>query len=183
MSFYLIPTTTQEINNQEIIAPEYLTTDLANLSFGSIPCGVEPIALVALAAPNSALAAESDVFAFPSNLSTTLAASDVTTLVAFLSNLNIPNSFLAAGATFQSVVRQIAQIFLAVQYAEGPAGTNGASVFVQLISPTPSATLQSIPAGAFDFTGVEPTDSVADSIIVVSQQFDGPIAVGNGGVL
>ena len=179
MNFYLIPTTTQEINNQTIVGPEYLSTDMAGLSFGAIPAGAEPIALVALDAPNAALSSESDVYSFPADLSTVLAAADVTTLGAYLSSLNLPSSFLVAGATFQSVVRQIAQIFLAVQYAEGPAGTNGASVFVTLkTNPTPSATLAAIPLGVFSFAGVNPTDSVADSIVAVSQQFNGPIAVG-----
>ena len=179
MPYFLIPTTSQQQNNQQIIAPEYLSTDMAGLNFGAIPAGVEPIALVALAAPNAALSAETDVYSFPADLTTTLADSDVSTLGAYLSNLNLPSSFLVAGATFQSVVRQIAQIFLAVQYAESPSGSNGASIFDQLVvGNTPSAALAAIPAGVFDFTQADPTDSVSDTIISVSQQFTGPIAVG-----
>lgn len=156
MNFYIVPTAEQTINGQTVTAPEYVSTDLAGLAFSFVPFGVEGCGLLTLAAPNSALAAKSDVYAFPADLTTTLAAADVTALGSFLENLNIPNSFLTVGTTWQSVVRQIAQIFLAVQYAEGPAGTNGASIFVTLISPTPSATLAAIPAGVFDFTGVSP---------------------------
>lgn len=182
MSYYfLVPTTQQSQNGQTVTAPEYLSTDLAGVNFGSIPFGAEPLALLALTAPNSALAAETDVYAFPADTTTLLQASDVTTLGAYLSNLNLPSSFLVAGMTFQSVVRQSAQIALTLQYAEGPAGTNGASVFDQLVvGNTASASLQTIPTGVFSFADVDAADSVADSIVAVSQQFTQPIYVGGG---
>jgi hypothetical protein len=186
MNFYLCPTTQQTINNQQVTAPEYFSTDLSGQNFSAIPFGVEPLALIVLSEPNSALAAETDVYAFPADVTTLLQASDVVTLGAFLSNLNIPSSWLTAGATFQSVIRQLAQIALAISYAEGTAGTNGSSIFLQVALPgqsgTPSAALQALPAGVFNFAGANPTDSVADTIIAVSQQFTGEIFVGQGAI-
>src|ERR1700691_4067838 len=120
MNFYLVPTaSTVGANNQQLIAPKYAATALLNLSYSSMPYGAEGVALVSLSAPNAALAAEVDVYSFPADLTQTLGITDRATLVAYAQTYNIPNDWILFGATFQSVLTQIAQIFLCLQAISG----------------------------------------------------------------
>jgi hypothetical protein len=86
-----------------------------------IPFGIEGLCLIA-AAPNSSLSAESDVYSFPINLSDTLAVSDVTAIQTYFNGVNIPNSFVVAGMTFQTVAALVARIFLMAQRNTGLTG-------------------------------------------------------------
>jgi hypothetical protein len=186
MSFYLIPIVSSTIGTgpgaQTVLIPEYMLA--LNQPFSCIPFGVEGVGLVSTQ-ENATLDSAPDVFSFPSDLTQTLAPVIVSTTMAFNNlNPNIPTSWMTSGMTFGQVLRQIAQIFLCVQMAEGPAGTNGASVFVQLAgnNSTPSAALQALPAGVFDFTQANSSDSVSDTLVAISQQFTDPIQMGQGAI-
>ena len=122
MNFYLVPLAPTTIGGRTTLAPKYFQTDLAGASFSSIPFGTRSVALLSLAAPNTALATEPDVYAFPADLTTPLVDSDVVALDAYLQNADIPYTWLTPGMSFQDVVHQIAQLFLAAQSDSALAG-------------------------------------------------------------
>lgn len=197
MNFYLVPVTSQTVNGQTVNAPEYLSTDLAGLAWSAIPFGVEGLTLLALAASNAALAAESDVYSLPT--SGTLEDADVVNLSDYLSNYSVPSDWIESGQTWASVIQQIATIFLV---AQAVSGTTGAGIFagttVTVDTPMSGATssksvriggkqqLQSTPvlpagpAGVFDFSNVDPSSTVGDALVSVASQFSGPISIGGG---
>jgi len=199
-NFYLVPVDPTQIGDDTVSAPKYMLTDLAGLNITCIPYGVEAITLLSLPAPNAALAAEADVYAFPDDLSEALTDSDVTTLSAYLDNANVPSTFLTVGMTFQDVVRQIAQVFLLAQAISSE--SDGASIFpsgTTVDSPiasqtmgkgggnsggiggsTPSAlaNVAGSTAGVFDLSDVDTSESIGDTLLVVSQQFTEPIQLG-----
>jgi hypothetical protein len=187
MNYYLVPTANMTMPDGSMVtAPKYLSTDLNGLAFTAIPFGVEGLDLLSLAASNAALAAEPDVFAFPTDLTAKLLDADVTNLTNYLSPLNVPTSQIAAGQTWAAVLRQLAQVFLAAQYASAQNG--GQSLFTVTVNlkggkPTPSASLAATTPGAFDFTKVDPTQTVGDTLIEVAAQFTAPIKTLNGGSL
>lgn len=118
-NFYLMPTVISTgPNNEQVTTPKYAATAMLNLNYAALPFGAEGVVLVSLASPNAALVA-TDVYAFPSDLTQTLASVDVAALVAFVQPYNIPSSWIKAGATFQSMLTQIAQIFLCMQAISG----------------------------------------------------------------
>ena len=199
-NFYLVPVDPTQIGDDTVSAPKYMLTDLAGLNITCIPYGAEPLTLLSLTAPNAALAAEADVYAFPDDLSEALTDSDVTTLSAYLDNANVPSTFLTVGMTFQDVVRQIAQVFLLAQAISSE--SDGASIFpsgTTVDSPiasqtmgkgggnsggiggsTPSAlaNVAGSTAGVFDLSDVDTSESIGDTLLVVSQQFTEPIQLG-----
>lgn len=200
MNYYLCPTASFTVGSQTFTGPEYMQTDLAGQNYTCIPYGVESIVLIATA-ENAALAAESDVYAFPSDLTQLVTDSDVANLDAYLGNVNIPSSFVTSGMAWQDVLLQIAQIFLVAQAVSGAA--NGASIFPSgatvdssLSSPAQSSgnaklggTTQQQPSalataagsvvGPFDLTDVDTSDTIGDTLISVSQQFNQPIILGS----
>jgi hypothetical protein len=171
-NFYLVPLVlTTGPNNQQITAPKYAATDLANVSYSSMPYGGEGVALVSLVAPNAALAAEPDVYAFPTDLTQQLASTDVAALAAFVQPCNIPSSWILFGATFQSVLTQLAQIFLCMQAISG-----GNPVFAGTQN-TPQTTLAQagivLPASsAFNFSKVNATETIGNFLVSVGQQLN-----------
>ena len=82
-----------------ITAPKYMSL-FAGESFTVVPFGGEGWGIVSLKNANPAVAGNADVFSFPVNLTTTLAASDVIALLAFLSVANIPSDQIVAGVPF-----------------------------------------------------------------------------------
>src|ERR1700685_2093877 len=122
-AYYLVPVTSQTINGQTVNAPEYLSTDLAGLPWSAIPFGIEGWTLLALAAPNAALAAEADVFTFGIG---TLTDADVSLIEDYFTNANIPNDFAITGALWSDVLSQVAKIFL---LAQALAGSTGQPIF------------------------------------------------------
>ena len=188
--YYLVPTTqTTMPDGNTVTTPEYFSTDLKGLTFTCLPFGVEGIVILALASLNTALAAEADVFAFPSNLAAVLTDTDVTSLTNYAAAYNIPTSQLAAGQMWATVLRTLACVFLAAQYASGLNG--GQSLFT--VNTTgklslgqvsqPSAALNSLTPATFNFTNADPTTSVADALLAASAQFTGPIHTLNGDTL
>lgn len=125
--YYLIPITSQSMfvaeKNTAVNAPKYLLS--LNQPFGCTPFGVEGVGLV-VTAQNATLDQASDVFAFP-DLGQTLIDSDVSALASFCAPLNIPTSFVAAGMSWRSVIRRIAQVFLVAQAVSG--ANKGAPIF------------------------------------------------------
>lgn len=111
--------------------PEYYDSDLLNATYASMPLTGCALALIATA-PNAALAAESDVFAFPANLDSEMSDADITALTSVLQNANVPTDFLASGITYQAAANTIGAIAQVLQQAAG-AGTP-----IQLGSPSPS---------------------------------------------
>jgi hypothetical protein len=130
MFFYLTPVTSQTITigsrQQTILAPKYCSTDMAGLPYSCVPYGAEGWCVVALTAENSALAAETDVYAFPSDLSTVMQDSDVSTLAAFLATANVPSDQIVSGMTFEAALTAILTIFLV---AQAIAGSTGSAIF------------------------------------------------------
>jgi hypothetical protein len=175
MNYYLVPTANMTMPDGSMVtAPKYLSTDLNGLAFTAIPFGVEGLDLLSLAASNAALAAEPDVFAFPTDLTAKLLDADVTNLTNYLSPLNVPTSQIAAGQTWAAVLRQLAQVFLAAQFASGSNG--GRSLFTVTVNlKGASASLAALTPGVFNFTKADPTASVADTLLAVAAQFTGPI--------
>jgi hypothetical protein len=123
--YYLCPITSQQqtIGGQTltISAPKYLQSDLAGLTFTCVPFGGEGWGIVTLAAANSALNAESDVYRFPADLTTVMQDADVSTLAAYLATANCPSDSIVAGMSFNDALQIIAKIFLVAQAINGPA--------------------------------------------------------------
>jgi hypothetical protein len=198
MNFYITPVTSQTIAGKQVSAPKYLATDLQGLSFAAIPFGVEGWALVSLAEANGALAAETDVYAFPADLSKQLDETDVSALTTFAATANIPSDEFIEGATFADVLQIVAGTFLA---AQAISGVTGAPIFTAGVTPdspiaasgaaalvlTASQSNQkgtsnnkaggtAAPApvatsnGPYDFTAINANGTVADALISLSQQ-------------
>jgi len=199
MNYYLCPTASFTVGSQTFTGPEYMQTDLAGQNYTCIPYGVESIVLIATA-ENAALAAESDVYAFPSDLTELVTDTDVMNLDTYLGNVNIPSSFVTSGMAWRDVLLQIAQIFLVAQAVSGAANNasifpSGATVDSSLSSPAQSsgnlklggsqqqpsalATAAGSVVGPFDLTDVDTSDTIGDTLISVSQQFNQPIILGN----
>jgi hypothetical protein len=119
---FLIPQAFDSLGN---LAPKYVSTDLLNKSWVAMPFGIEGLVLLATD-PNAALAAESDVFAFPANLDAILSGPDVSNVQAFFQANNIPSAYVLAGTSWRSVVRTTAKCF---QIAQRHVGVNQAGIF------------------------------------------------------
>jgi hypothetical protein len=171
--FYIIPlATTVGSNNQQVTAPKYAATDLLNLSYSALPYGAEGVALVSLASPNAMLAAEVDVYAFPADLTQTLGITDRTTLVAYAQAHNIPNDWIAFGATFQSVLTRMAQIFLCMHAIFGATGTAlCAGTQNTPATPLAQAAIALPVSGPFNFSKANATATLGDILVSVGQQF------------
>src|ERR1700730_15652800 len=127
MNYYLVPTEQAVVipNLPAATVPKYWD-NLVGLDWAIVPFGIEGIALLSLAAPNAALAAESDVFAFPSDLTALLTGADVSKLSAYCGNYKIPSKWVAKGMPWAVVLRQLATVFLTAQFVSA---RTGASIF------------------------------------------------------
>jgi len=183
--FYLMPTASfKDANGNQFTAPKYSQSLFSD--FAAIPYGAEPMTLVSLASANSQLAAEPDVFAFPSDLTTLLQPADVTALDNFCAPVNIPRAFAIAGMSWQEVLIQISQIFLLAQWLYGQTGSSifadGATLLTQYGSTlsatsvstttvstetTSSQPAQPQTSPLFDLSGVQSTDTIADVLVSV----------------
>jgi len=199
-NFYLVPVEPIQIGDDTVSAPKYFLTDLAGLNIACIPYGVESLTLLSLPTANAALAAEADVYSFPNDLSEALTDSDVAALDSYLSDVSVPSAFLTVGMTFRDVVRQLAQLFLLAQAISSE--SDGASIFPSGTTPdspvvsktmskgggniggvggsTPSAlaNVAGSQAGVFDLSDVDTSESIGDTLLVVSAQFTQPIEIG-----
>jgi hypothetical protein len=119
---FLVP---QVFNSDGFLAPEYWDTDLVGTTYVMMPFGLELCGILATDA-NSALAAESDVYAFPSDLTSVLADTDVDALNGWLSNYSIPSSQIVSGLSFAEAARSLAQI---AQVLQRNLGLTGNAVF------------------------------------------------------
>lgn len=193
-NFYLMPTVSfKDASGNQFTAPKYFQTDLAGLSFAAVPYGAEPVAIVSLSAPNPALAAEPDVFSFPSDPSKTLSNADVASLDLFFAAANIPFLWLTVGMSWSDVRRQTATIFLLAQFVAGATGKpifNGATLSTQYgqLPPTSGLSATALSVGVsrvnpvFDFSAARPANTVSDVLLAVSQQFTSPILIGGGSI-
>ena len=173
MNYYLCPIAPVTIGASTVMAPKYFDSDLKGLTIATIPFGREGIALVSLASPNAALAAEADVYAFPADLTTPLTLADAAALGSYLANFNVPTTWLAAGLTFGAVLRQLAQIFLVAQFISGQTGKALFAGTGKTISSTVGVTALPVTPGVFDLTGVKPTATLGD-ILVAPDLFKTP---------
>jgi hypothetical protein len=209
MNYFLCPLTSQIVGNQTVSAPKYLRTDLSGLAFSCIPFGGEgTMCILTLAAPNPALAAESDVYAFSADLTATMSAPDVALLDAFLTAANIPSDQLSSGMSFGDALQIIARVFLA---AQALFGLTGSAIFtdpsvtldstvgdsgVAAIAPTlqlsgpgnskqagggsiSGGSQQQTVSGPFDFSGASSDDLIGDTLDSVSQQFTSAVNLGS----
>jgi hypothetical protein len=183
MNVYLVPLIPQSQTiagrSIQISAPKYLA--LVGQSFMSLP--YEGISIVSLAAPNTALEAEPDVYAFPSNFSALMTSADVAALSTFLTAVNVPTSQIVTGLTFAEALQIIAKIFLVDQFLRG---ISGAPIFSQGITIStavedsdiaPIAATTPIP-GPFDFSNVKSTDSLGTVLDSLSKQITQPVNFG-----
>lgn len=177
---FLVP---QVFDQNGKLVPEYTSTDLAGKSYVAMPFGLELITLVATD-PNPALAAEPDVYAFPTDLSQVLANADVLALSSWLVNYNIPLSQIVAGMTFATAARSLAQL---CQVLQRNLGLTGNAVFsgqtmaaIQQQSAAIKAGTQpagSVAAPAVKVGVVQPTlvatpsASLQDSLSIVANSF------------
>lgn len=193
--YYLVPLTSQALNGQTIVGPSYLQTDMAGLGFSCIPFGQEGLGIVSLAAANAALAAESDVFAIPSDLTETLVDADVMNLTNFLTPLNVPVSQFISGMTWAEALQTLATLFLAAQAISGALGTSifgdGSTTLdtaisdssISALAPSQNESLGHIKSGGsiqqqqvtsnglFDFSAISASDTVGDTLDSLSAQF------------
>jgi hypothetical protein len=210
-SYFIMPMVQAAVgpNNQMATVPSHSADILQpnKVSFSCMPFGLDNACLLTVndATTASQLSQQPDTFSFPANLSATLADGDVSTLGTFLQNLNIPNSQLTAGQTWQDVLTIVAELMLANQSVCGvtgvptfPAGTNtaspisqsGASALVPGVTLTKgagnkaqaggtnAAPVVATSNGPYDFSALDPNATVGDSLIQLSQQFTGPIILG-----
>jgi hypothetical protein len=208
-SYFIVPVVQATIgtspNTQTLNVPKYSASDTMLYSdFTSIPYGNEGFSLVALASANATLSAEPDVFSFPSDLTQALTDQDVSTIDEYFAAANIPSDFVTVGMVWGDVLQQVAQIFL---LAEALYGSTGQTVFagtnVTLDSTVGTATQSAGKiksggttqptsalatavgdgsAGVFDLSSVDPSDSISDVLIAVSQQFNQPVVLGGGSI-
>lgn len=209
MNYYLTPVTSQTVNNpsQTVNAPKYFSTDMAGLAFTAIPFGAEGWAIVSLANANAALAAESDVYSFPADLTTLLQDADVSALSTYLTNANIPSDQITSGMAFADALQVIAKIFLVAQSLYGLTGsaifTNGATLddtigdsgVSSLTAPSLNIGIgggagsllgaggssggSSEQSGPFDFSSVSSDDIISDVLDETSQQFTSTVNLGS----
>lgn len=129
MNSYLCPITAQQLTiggqTMTVNAPAFLA-DLNGATFTSIPYGAEPICILTLAAPSTALAQEAGVYSFPTDLTAVMQDADVATLNSFLTASNIPSDGITSGVTFGAALNYIASVFLV---AQALAGASGAAIF------------------------------------------------------
>jgi hypothetical protein len=148
---YLVPVVSVTVNGQTVQQPKYAGTDYTN-SYAAIRYGLEPLCLLSLPAASPALAAESDVYAFPADLTQPMSAAAVTTLESFLASNNVPSDGLEAGAPFVTALVYVTQIFLLAQFVAGSTNQSG-SLFANGVtvnspansSPSISAVLTAAP--------------------------------------
>jgi hypothetical protein len=198
---YLTKLTSQTINGQTAVAPEYFSA-FGGAAFAVVPFGNEGWGILSTSA---VLAPASDLFIFP-DLTTTLTDSDVSTLSAFLANVNCPSDQIVSGMTWAAALNVIATIFLAAQALYGLTGsaifTNGVGLDdtigdsgVAVIAPSQTINVhgagnnlsaggssggsqQQTQSGPFDFSGVSSDDLIGDTLDAVSQQFTGSVVLG-----
>jgi hypothetical protein len=136
VNYFITPITSQtEViggTSTTFNGPKYLQTDMSGLAFTCVNFGLDGWGIVTLAAASAALSAEVDVYSFPANLATVMAAGDVSTLAAFLATANIPSDQITAGMTFSQAIQIIAKIFMVNQALCGATGAPTFSTGVTL---------------------------------------------------
>jgi len=203
---FLIP---QTFDSTGSLVPKYASTDLSGHSWVAMPYGLEGIVLLA-SDPNPALAAEADVFAFPVNLDTPLASSDVTAVQSFFQNANIPSAYVLAGMTWRTVVRMTAKCFQILQRHNGlfgaavfssntsaslaaqsaaianntamPLASTQVGIAPTLLGPLPTAVHTNLTAvaGSFGFTAPDQSDTVEDALLALGGQFQARLVMDRG---
>jgi hypothetical protein len=104
-----------------LTVPEYSVNSgdpLYGVTYASMPLTGLSLALVATA-ENDSLATESDVFAFPADLTQTMTDADITALTTILASANLPTSFLVSGITYDGAAQTIGAIAQTLQQATG----------------------------------------------------------------
>jgi len=125
-----------------------------------------------------------DTYSFPVNLDSVLDAPSVSTLQAFLQNLNLPNSFIQAGQTYRSVVKSLCQVAQILQRNNGLfqssifTTTTAASLQTQsqqiqsskslTVSTTPISTA---PSGTTLSSTVQSSPTLQNNLSAVAQSF------------
>jgi hypothetical protein len=201
--FYLIPVVSQTLFGQQASVPEYLASFVG--TWTALPYGSESLTLVCLASDNPTLDAAADVFAFPADLTQALTDNDVATIGTFFGNVNLPSDFVIAGMQWSYVLRQVALVHLLAQALAGATGQpifNGTGVTLDsTVAPlnlgagkskgggslqqTQNAVAAAAggTAGVFDLSDVQDTDTISDTLLSVSSQFQAPIQLGAAGAI
>lgn len=99
---------------------KYADTHLSGFQWQMMDYGDEPVCLVTadIGSGHAALAAETDVFAFPVNLDDTIGVSIAGT-VTVLEGVNIPGNWIKSTHTFRHIIGDIAAMFLLSQQHQG----------------------------------------------------------------
>jgi hypothetical protein len=202
MQLYLVPFVSTQIGNNTVNAPKYLGT---SASFSCIPYGQEGLGLVSTAA--NAVLNQPDVFVFP-DLTSTVADNDLDPTVAqsfaaFCTTNNIPVTQFISGMFWGDIANVVAELFLADQSICGITGVPTFSSGVTTDSPISASGASSLaptvslakgagnikaggtaaPAaptsnGPYDFTQIDASDTVGDTLDQLSQQITSPIILG-----
>lgn len=158
-----------EGNPLTALVPEYSVNEgdpLFGAAFVCMPLDGAGLALVA-SAPNDALAAESDVFAFPTDLTLTMSDDDITALSTVLSNAGVPTDFLASGITYELAAQTIGAVAQTLQQSVASGNP------VQL---APSGNAKSI--GSITSSG---DDASASDLLASAAQWDAPLVLSTAG--
>jgi len=110
-----MPLTSQTIGNITANAPKY-SSSFGGAGFTCIPFGKAGWALVTT---DAVLAAESDLYAFPGDVTQIMGDADVTALAGFLANLPAMVGSIAAGDSFADAIQIITTNFLEAQTQTG----------------------------------------------------------------
>jgi hypothetical protein len=181
---YLVPivSTQQAIGGQTMTvrAPKYLNMPT---SFTCIQFGGEGYGILVLSAPNASIAAASDCWVFPSDLTARMIESEASALSTFLASINCPADQIASGMTFAAALQVIAKIFLVAQVLHGVSGAPIFSVGTTLSTTVEDSDIAPIATtpipGSFDFSGVKATDSIGSVLDSLSNQMTQPANLGS----
>lgn len=142
---YLVPIIGTGASIADARRAKYFKGTGASGRFIMMPYGLEPFGLVVAEvtqAQHNAIAANSDVQAFPANLDSTLSAGAVTTTKAGLESLSIPNGWVTTSLTFRNALRVVIQIF---QFSQRFHGLGGGRMFPASV--TLDTQFSALPAG------------------------------------
>jgi hypothetical protein len=118
--FYIVPKIGDGLTPQSAFRPKYITE--LGVPWGAMDYGREDTMLAGAqvtAAQHTALAANLDVIAIPSNLDSNISAAALSTVQDRVESLKIPANWLTTNHTYRDVVRIVGKIFMLMQRFDG----------------------------------------------------------------
>lgn len=179
---YIVPTIGSGSGPTDPIRPAYLP----DVVWGCITYGSESVALVyadVTTEQHNALITNADVLSAPINLDSVLTSNAVTTIRAFLENLNIPAGWVNASRTYRDVVRIVGGVFQVNQSYTGQRnigmfseGLDLTRTYTSLSQSIRNALVQIGVNLDLDSSNITGTSTLRDILVDLGQQFlDRPI--------